>query len=238
MYCRSLSLLITLIVTVVTGQSDQVCQNASLALLTNAPCHDAIDSINDAIKANRTLTSSGQLNTYCSQDCRAIYGQFLAACSDGGSGSGSGDILGSFDLTQLQCTTDSNGMSCFDVAESPATLTVDVDLLLPVYSACVNELIGGSANQTTCSQGCAMAVQGFVNNVGCCYLESLRIANQITSLEILSLIPPCRADHNFDTCQLIQGDGGTTTDRGNGANALCGISGSVLLIAATIVSVL
>ena len=230
MYCLCLSLLLSVLVTIVTSQSNQACQNASIALFTNPACSNAINSITQATRANRPVTSTGQLNAFCSEDCRALYRQFLTCALSDGSGDSSGDdgdFLRNVDLTLLYCTIDSaTGMSCYDVQESPDTA--------PVSRACLNELIG-SGNETTCSPGCAMAVQGFVNSVSCCYLQSLELANQIAGVDILSLILPCRAGNSStSTCQVIQGNG---SEPNNGSNALGGISGSVLLIAAIVVSV-
>ena len=95
---------------------------------------------------HRPVTSTGQLNAYCSEDCRALNRQILACAVSDGSGDSSGDdggFLRNADLTLPYCTIDSaTGMSCFDVQES-----LRMTDITPVSRACLNELIG-SGNET------------------------------------------------------------------------------------------
>ena len=220
--------LLLLFATVVTGQ-DQACQDASFALLRNMPCSNAVDRINEASEANRSVTNTGQLDAYCSPDCRALNRQILTACITDGD-----DFP---DFTELYCSVDPDGVSCYDVADSPEYETMIDTLLPPVTLACISEI--ASDDPTECSPGCAMAVQDFVSNVNCCFLKSLELGSQlIQDASIIGLILPCRADSAGSNCQVIGGDGGAT-DVGNGANRLGmgGIFGSILLITAVVVSV-
>ena len=205
MYGRFASLLL-LFAAVVTGQ-DQACQDASVALLRNMPCSNAVSRIAEATEANRSVTNTGQLEAYCSPDCRALNRQILTACITDGE-----DFP---DTTELYCTVDPDGVSCYDVSvDSPEYETMISTLLPPVTLACIDEI--ASDNQTECSPGCAMAVQDFVNNVSCCFLKNLELGFQLVQdASIVSLILPCRTDSTGSNCRVIGGDDGGTTDMGS-----------------------
>ena len=69
-------------------------------------------------------------------------------------------------------------MSCYDFIVG---MTTDMEnLLVLVYQACANEIrLESTDNLTACSQDGAVAVQVFVSNIICCYLESLEPENQV-----------------------------------------------------------
>ena len=198
------------------------CEDASFALATNTPCLNAITSIKKTTLANTgNLTGTGQLYTYCSENCLDI-SRKLRDCRVGSNGSaGSGEvgdgtgILGNADIDQLYCTT-SSGLSCYNVI---VRMMMDMeDLLTLVYQECANKMrLESIANQTACSQDCAVVVQVFKSNItsSCCYLESLELKKQVGMiyLNLLNLLPrPCHAgnlsalEHTIQ-CQAIQGRG-------------------------------
>ena len=68
------------------------------------------------------------------------------------------------------------GMSCYDVV---TTFTDGMqDGVLAAQFACAVENLTDPTQ--TCSPGCMMAVQNFINAGGCCFLESLEFADQFT----------------------------------------------------------
>ena len=203
---RCFFLLLTLFAAIVASQSgdNAQCFEAALALAANRPCANAVEVIAESVDTNSSANTNNiisieVLNAYCTPNCRALNNRVLTACSGL-----------TVDTTQLYCTV-YGGVSCYDVV----TAFTDgmEDEVLEAEIACSAE--GPTDAGQTCSPGCIMAVQNFINAGGCCFVETLEIADQITPNEtsaadiveeILSACPGVNRLEN--TCQVIIGSGG------------------------------
>ena len=169
MYCRCFFLLLTLFAAIVASQSgdDAQCFEAALALAANRPCANAGEVIAESVDTNssaNTNISIEVLNAYCTPNCRALNNRVLTACSGL-----------TVDITQLYCTVH-GGVSCYDVV----TAFTDgmQDGVLEAQVACAIE--GPTDAGQTCSPGCTMAIQNFINAGGCCFVETLETVDQLT----------------------------------------------------------
>ena len=221
MYCRLL--LLTLFAAIVASQSgdDDECFNAALALAANRTCADAVEVIGESVNSSaNTNINIEALNAYCTPSCRALNNRLLTACSGL-----------TIDTTQLYCTVD-GGVSCYDVV-TRFTDMQNAALQAAISTACA---VSPTDPAETCSPGCTMAVQNFINAGGCCFVETLDFAGQfVPNSDIVGTILSVCSGVNRpeNTCEVITGSTGQ-----GGAPGSAGLmaSGNILVMAAVIVA--
>ena len=232
MYRRCFFLLLTLFAAIVASQSDDdaECSDAALALSANRPCANAVVVLAEYLETNTTINIEVlNATAYCTPSCRALNNRVVAACSG----------LTVVDYTQLYCTV-YEGVSCYDVV---TTFTDDrsgmQDEILQAQVECAIETPTGTDAGQTCSPGCTMALQNFINAGGCCFLETLEFVDQLpagpneTSTDTVGLIlSACPGVNRLEnTCEVITGSAG---DQGGGSAAL--VAASRLIVGAIIVA--
>ena len=205
MYCRSVLLLLSFFVVVVTSQNtSQACTDAITAVAANQPCSIAFLNIRNAL--SRTTIRTADLNAYCVADCRNLVNRVFTCDNDP-------DGAAAVSLNQFICSIDSDGMSCYDFLFSARFATLNNGL----YAMCPDDIPDGEM----CSSACQTAFQNFVIDGGCCVAELLEFARQLASDELDELLAQCPVD-------LTRG--GTCTEIGGGTTGLK-VFGNVLLFA-------
>ena len=210
MYCQSVFVLLSLFAVIVTSQDTPACRDAATALAANPPCLSAFSDIGTALSLNRSISGAGvNLNVYCVQSCRSLVNRLLTCDNDPDSAAG-------VNLNQLICTTDSDGMSCYDFFISGGF----ANLLNGLESACPDDIPDGQM----CDSTCQTAFQNSIIDGGCCVAELFEFGSQFTDQSLEEELAQCPVDLSR---------GGTCTEIGGGATGLKAFA-TVLLFAVII----
>ena len=208
MYCRSVLLLLSFFVAVVTSQNtSQACTDAVTAVVVNHPCSIAFLNIRNALSQSGTTIRMADLNAFCVADCRNLVNRVFTCDNDPGGAA-------AVSLNQFICSIDSDGMRCYDFLFSArfATLHNGLDAMCP------DDIPDGQM----CSSACQTAFQNFAIDGGCCVAELLEFGRQLADDKLNKLLAQCPVD-------LTRG--GTCTEIGGGATGLNKAFESILLFA-------